>query len=92
MVAAPPVVELARRAARAVDGELVDLEAALGLMRSAMETLVECADFLRFRTVMRILGVLKSGQSVRFFAGLTLFQIQIRHWGTRREAAAGTAL
>ncbi|CAM8966668.1 unnamed protein product [Rhodiola kirilowii] len=87
-VAAPPVVELARRVVRSVDGELVDLEAVLGLMRSAMETLVECADFLRFRTVMRILGVLKSGQSVRFYAVLTQFQVQIRRWGTQREASA----
>ncbi|CAM8892190.1 unnamed protein product [Rhodiola kirilowii] len=90
-VAAPPVVELAKTAARAVDGELVDSEEALGSMRSAMEQLVEFADFLRFRTLMRILSVLKAPQSVRFYTALTQFQVQIRRWGTQREAEASSS-
>uniref|UniRef100_A0A7N0TPD1 DOG1 domain-containing protein n=1 Tax=Kalanchoe fedtschenkoi TaxID=63787 RepID=A0A7N0TPD1_KALFE len=90
-VAAPPVVELARRAATAVDGELINLEAALGSVRHAMETLVECADFVRFRTVMRILSVLKAAQSVRFFTALIQFQVQIRRWGTQRESSSAAA-
>lgn len=86
-VAMQPVAEMAKMVARATDEELVDFESALESLRREMETLVECAEFLRFRTVMRVLSVLDIGQCVRFFMCLTRFQVQIRHWGMQQEAA-----
>uniref|UniRef100_A0A7N0UAA2 DOG1 domain-containing protein n=1 Tax=Kalanchoe fedtschenkoi TaxID=63787 RepID=A0A7N0UAA2_KALFE len=87
-IAAPPMLELARRAAVAVDGEQAGLESALDALKQGLEMLLECADFLRLKTVMRIMEILQSSQNVIFFAAVARFQLQVRRWGLEREAAA----
>ncbi|CAM8955371.1 unnamed protein product [Rhodiola kirilowii] len=90
-IAAPPIYEMARRAATAVDGELVGVESALDSLKIAMEELLECADFLRLKTLMSIMEILRSSQNVMFFAALARFQLQVRRSGLELQAAAAAA-
>ncbi|CAM8949334.1 unnamed protein product [Rhodiola kirilowii] len=87
-IAAPPIYEMARRAATAVDG---GVESALDSLKIAMEELLECADFLRLKTLMSIMEILRSSQNVMFFAALARFQLQVRRWGLELQAAAAAS-
>lgn len=53
--------------------------------RESMEILVECADYLRGKTVLKILEILTSSQALRFLAAVALFHLSLRSDGQGRE-------
>nr|XP_016436461.1 PREDICTED: transcription factor TGA5-like [Nicotiana tabacum] len=80
------MILLARDEGPLENGRLTELNRAIDRLRLAMETLVECADYLRGKTVLRIVEILSAAQSVRFLVAATQFQLRIRSLGLQREA------
>ncbi|KAK2980020.1 hypothetical protein RJ640_020046 [Escallonia rubra] len=86
-VAAPPMVELARRGGRPpVDGEIGETEDVIEVLRSAMEAVLGSADMLRTRTAERVAEILSPVQNVKFLAAATQLQLKIRVLGLQKEA------
>ncbi|OMO97587.1 hypothetical protein COLO4_14513 [Corchorus olitorius] len=73
-MAAPPLIELARkRARRRMSVEMAgEEEAALDTLKKAVEEVVDGADLLRMTTAMKVVEILNPVQSVRGF--LTILQ------------------
>lgn len=84
-LAAPPVMEQARRMGRLVDGEIHD-QRIMEPIRSAMETLVASADMLRIRTAAKVVETLTPIQSVKFLVAVTQLQLRVRNLGMQRDA------
>ncbi|KAK3212326.1 hypothetical protein Dsin_017032 [Dipteronia sinensis] len=82
-VAAPPIMEMARRFGRMREVE-VDVSVNDGL-RSEMEVLVANADSLRTSTAAKMVEILSSSQNVRFLTAATKLQLRIRSWGLEKE-------
>ncbi|KAL6998436.1 hypothetical protein U1Q18_008563 [Sarracenia purpurea var. burkii] len=90
-VAAPPMLELARREGRRLrDGEIREVDAVLETLRSSMELVLGRADSLRRRTAERVAAVLSPPQNVKFLAAATQLQYRIRMWGLNKEAERQT--
>lgn len=85
-VAAPPIMEMARRFGSTVDGEVRNAEIALEAMRAGMEAVLANADMLRTRTAQKLLEILSPIQYVKFLLATTQLQLRVRMWGTQREA------
>ncbi|GJR83936.1 retrovirus-related pol polyprotein from transposon TNT 1-94 [Tanacetum coccineum] len=84
----PPMLALARMGGREVNGMTDNMDTAMDRFADDMECLVACADYLREKTVAKVIGILTTSQSVRFLAGVAQFQLRIRRWGQQREAEA----
>ncbi|XP_009623095.1 protein ZW2-like [Nicotiana tomentosiformis] len=91
-VAAPPLMELARRIGMQLlytDGiniEITDGDENIETLKSAMENVVTDADRLRTRTAERVVGVLSPLQSLRFLTAAAQLQLRLRMMGMQREA------
>ncbi|PWA47041.1 DOG1 domain-containing protein [Artemisia annua] len=86
-VVSPPMLALAKIQEKEVNGMVHDIDTMVELLADDMECLVSCADHLRGKTVAKVVGILTTAQSVRFFAGLAQLQLRIRRWGQLREDA-----
>ncbi|KAK2985964.1 hypothetical protein RJ640_028282 [Escallonia rubra] len=84
---AAPILALARLEGRLENGRVREVDNAMERLRSSMEELVECADNLRTKTVVKVMEILNTGQNVRFLAAAAQLQLRIRSWGQQRDAA-----
>ncbi|CAK9172028.1 unnamed protein product, partial [Ilex paraguariensis] len=86
-VAAPPVVELARRAGRKLmNGEAQEVDSVIEMLRMAMEAVLHTADMLRTTATESVVKILNPIQNVKFLAAATQLQLRIRMLGMQREA------
>lgn len=85
-VAAPPLVGLARRAGRLVDGEICEMKNAIEELKIGMLGVFYSADLLRGSTMKRVMEILKTDQTLRPLAAATEFQQRIRRWGIQRDS------
>nr|GFA09044.1 protein DOG1-like 4 [Tanacetum cinerariifolium] len=66
---APPMLALARMGGR--ENEMTDnMGTTVDRFADDMECLVACADYLREKTVAKVIEILTTNQSVRFLAGV----------------------
>ncbi|TXG58823.1 hypothetical protein EZV62_016652 [Acer yangbiense] len=84
-VAAPPIMEMARRFGRMREVDIVEDVSVNDGLRSEMEVLVANADSLRASTAAKMVEILSSSQNVRFLTAATKLQLRIRSWGLERE-------
>ncbi|KAI3928847.1 hypothetical protein MKW98_024448 [Papaver atlanticum] len=95
-LAAPPFSEIARRFGRLVMNgierrgrnkeEEEEEEEFMAMLTSEMEILVQRADFLRLKITLKVIEILDSVQTVRFFVAVGKLQIRIRKLGFQRDA------
>ncbi|KAM2045696.1 hypothetical protein ACFX1T_009860 [Malus domestica] len=85
-VAAPPFMDAVRRYGRAGHGEMVEDDAVMKSLKSALETVVENANLLRTTMATKLVDLLSSGQAVRFLTAVMQFQLKIRSLGLERDA------
>ncbi|KAI3865848.1 hypothetical protein MKX03_028745 [Papaver bracteatum] len=95
-LAAPPFSEIARRFGRLVmEGierrsrnkeEEEEEEEFMAMLTSEMEILVQRADFLRLKITLKVIEILDSVQTVRFFVAVGKLQLRIRKLGFQRDA------
>lgn len=94
-LAAQPFLEMARRLGRVsvneetsneVESSSATEEGAMETLRSSMEILVQRADYLRLKTISKVLEILNSVQTVRFFTAATKLQLRIRKLGFQRDS------
>ncbi|CAI9263652.1 unnamed protein product [Lactuca saligna] len=89
-VAAPPIVEIARRGGNPlVDGEYDEMESVIETLRAQMEVVVANADMLRTRTAEKVVEILTPVQNLRFLAAVTELQLKIRMCGWQLDAQRG---
>ncbi|XP_009339278.2 protein ZW2 [Pyrus x bretschneideri] len=84
-VAAPPILALARRVGRPMEGEISSLDMAMEMLKTAMLGVFESADGLRGSTVRKVVEVLSPEQTVKVLAAVAQFQLRIRRWGLQRD-------
>ncbi|MCL7035586.1 hypothetical protein MKW94_011365 [Papaver nudicaule] len=91
-LAAPPFSEIARRFGRVVMSDdngrrrRHKEEEFMGMLTSHMEILVKRADFLRMKITLKVIEILNSVQTVRFFTAVGKLQLRIRKLGFQRDA------
>ncbi|XP_076940580.1 protein ZW2-like [Bidens hawaiensis] len=83
---APPVLALARTGGKEVNGMVNEVDTVIDRMAEEMEVLVECADYLREKTVSKVIEILTTAQTVRFLAVVAQLQLRIRRWGQLMDA------
>ncbi|KAI3519761.1 hypothetical protein L1887_08977 [Cichorium endivia] len=81
----PSMLALARMGGREVNGMVHEADTAVDRLAGDVELLVKCADYLRMKTVAKVVGMLTTTQTVRFLAAMTQFLLRIRRWGQLRE-------
>ncbi|KAM5560455.1 protein RESPONSE TO ABA AND SALT 1-like [Rosa sericea] len=86
-VAAPPLVDVARRHARYLNGEIAEEPAATRSLKSALEGVLANANLLRTTVATKLVEMLSGAQAVRFLVAVAQFQLKIRNWGLERDAA-----
>lgn len=90
-IAAPPICDLLRRFSGLVDGEISELDEAMEKFKENMRMVVENADVLRGSTVRKLVEILSPVQTVRFLAAVAQFVVQVRNWGSQRDALHNSA-
>ncbi|XVF08293.1 hypothetical protein REPUB_Repub06bG0214200 [Reevesia pubescens] len=85
-IAAPPLVEIARKRARLMNVEIAGEEAALVTLRKAVEELVAGADLLRMTTATKVVEILNPVQNVKFLTDATQLLVKLRNWGLQKDA------
>lgn len=83
-VVAPPMLALARMGGRELNGMVLDADTAVERLAADMEVLVGRADYLRVKTVAKVVEILTTAQTVRFLAAMAQLQLRIRRWGQLR--------
>ncbi|KAI5675147.1 hypothetical protein M9H77_06097 [Catharanthus roseus] len=78
------LVALAEDIGHVQNGITVHLDSTMDIFKTSMEALVQCADYLRRRTLVKILEILSSSQAVKFLATVIQYQLSIRRYGQRR--------
>ncbi|RVW42297.1 Protein DOG1-like 4 [Vitis vinifera] len=84
------LVEMATMARERVNGERETVDERIEMMKLAVEILVECADYLRCKTALKIMGILNPSQNVKFLLAVTQLQRRVRNWRMEREAESST--
>ncbi|KAL6326466.1 hypothetical protein AAG906_008328 [Vitis piasezkii] len=84
------LVEMATMARERVNGERDTVDERIEMMKLAAEILVECADYLRCKTALKIMGILNPSQNVKFLLAVTQLQRRVRNWRMEREAESST--
>lgn len=84
-VAAPPIIELARRQGQLRGGEVTEEEEAMEILRSPLERMVANADLLRTTTAATMVEILNPAQNVKFLTAATQLQLRIRSWGLQKD-------
>ncbi|XP_073316226.1 protein RESPONSE TO ABA AND SALT 1-like [Primulina huaijiensis] len=82
----PSLVELARTTGRPRNGEEANADSAIEHLAASMEDLLQCANFLRKKTIVKLVETLKPAQTIRFLAAAINLQLRIRSWGMQRDA------
>ncbi|KAL0452718.1 UNVERIFIED_CONTAM: protein ZW2 [Sesamum latifolium] len=82
----PPMLELLRHGGWMRNGTGHNMELLVDQLKSALGALAECADFLRMKTGIMLMDILKSGQTIRFLAAAMQLQLRLRRWGMMRDA------
>lgn len=77
-VAAPPLVNVARRRGGLVSGEVQNEETAVETLRSGLETVLTGADSLRMTTALKVVEILRPIQNVKFLAAAAQLHRKIR--------------
>lgn len=90
-VAAPPLLTVARRVGRLMDGEISNLDGAIEKVKKALLGVLQRADELRASTVTKAVEVLSPDQKVKFLVGAAEFQLRIRRWGVERDSKRTTS-
>ncbi|KAL0319594.1 UNVERIFIED_CONTAM: protein RESPONSE TO ABA AND SALT 1 [Sesamum radiatum] len=85
VVASPPMVELVRRLGRLRNGAEQNIESAVDRLKLSLATLAECADFLRMKTGIMLVEILKPPQAIRLLAAVAQLQLRVRRWGMQRD-------
>ncbi|XVF55079.1 hypothetical protein PTKIN_Ptkin06aG0007700 [Pterospermum kingtungense] len=85
-LAAPPLLEMARKRARETNVEIEGEEAALVTLKKAIAEVLADADLLRMTTAMKVVGILNPAQNVRFLTAATQLLVKLRHWGLNKDA------
>ncbi|KAI3507370.1 hypothetical protein L1887_22354 [Cichorium endivia] len=89
-VAAPPIVEVAKRGEIPLrDGEYDAMKSVIEILRGQMEVVLASADMLRTRTAERVVEILTPAQNLRFLTAVTELQIKIRMCGWQLDAQRG---
>ncbi|CAI9263653.1 unnamed protein product [Lactuca saligna] len=89
-VAAPPIVEVARRGENwLADGKYDKMESAFETLKEQLEVVVANADMLRSRVAERVVEILTPVQNVRFLAAVTDLQLKIRTRGWQLDSHRG---
>ncbi|PIA59470.1 hypothetical protein AQUCO_00400388v1 [Aquilegia coerulea] len=84
-VAAPPLLEMARRAGRLIDGERREVDNVIECLKNSMQVLVERADFLRANTTKKVIEILSPIQGVKLLAAAAQLQLRIRSFGSQQR-------
>lgn len=84
-MAAPPLLEMARKRARLMTVEIAEEEEALVTLRKALEEVVAGADLLRMTTTMKVVEILNPVQNVRFLTAATQLLVKLRSLGLQKE-------
>ncbi|CAH1451240.1 unnamed protein product [Lactuca virosa] len=86
-VAAPPIVEVARRGENwLANGKYDKMESAFETLKEQLEVVVANADMLRSRVAERVVEILTPVQNVRFLAAVTELQLKIRTRGWQLDS------
>ncbi|XVE62057.1 hypothetical protein DITRI_Ditri06bG0088500 [Diplodiscus trichospermus] len=85
-MAAPPLLEIARKQARLINVEIAGEDAALATLRKALEEVVAGADLLRMTTAMKVAEILNPVQNVKFLTAATQLLVKLRNWGLQKDA------
>ncbi|XWS43858.1 hypothetical protein CRYUN_Cryun16bG0140500 [Craigia yunnanensis] len=85
-MAAPPLLEIARKRARLMNVEIAGEEAALVTLRKAAEEVVAGANLLGMTTTMKVVEILNPVQNVRFLTAATQLLVKLRNWGLQKDA------
>ncbi|KAL6138890.1 hypothetical protein ACLB2K_064169 [Fragaria x ananassa] len=92
-VAAPPLVDVARRHARYVESEGAEgEEEATTRLKSALEDVLADANLLRTTLATKLVEMMSGAQAVRFLVAVGQFQLKIRSWGLERDARRKTVV
>lgn len=83
---AQSLVELATRRRERMNGESDSMDQQIQLLRSSTKVLLECADFVRCKTVGRIMDILNTSQNIKFLLAIAQLQHRIRNWTLQGEA------
>ncbi|KAL2248924.1 UNVERIFIED_CONTAM: Protein ZW2 [Sesamum indicum] len=86
VMTSPPMLELLRHGGQLRNGLGHSMALLVDQLKSVLEALVECADFLRMKTGIMLIEILKSGQTIRFLAAAMQLQLILRRWGMMRDA------
>ncbi|KAK1421342.1 hypothetical protein QVD17_23594 [Tagetes erecta] len=89
-VVAPPMLALARMGGKEVNGMMNEVDTAVDRIAASMEVLVASADYLREKTVTKVVEMLTTVQTVRFLAAMVQLQLTIRRWGQAWDAESPT--
>ncbi|KAF5181591.1 Transcription factor tga2 [Thalictrum thalictroides] len=84
-VAAPPLLEMARRAGRLIDGERREVDNVIESLKNSMQILVERADFLRVNTTSKVIEILSPLQGVKLLAATAQLQLRVRKFGSQQR-------
>ncbi|XP_075640670.1 protein RESPONSE TO ABA AND SALT 1-like [Castanea sativa] len=85
-VAVLPMLALARRVGRLMDGEISNLNLAVEALNTAMLQVIEGANSLRKSTASKVVEILSPIQIVKFLATAAQFHLQTRRWGLQRDS------
>lgn len=91
MQVAPQMIALAAQMGQLQNGLVADMDSTIERLRISMEAVVECADYLREKTVTKILEILNSSQAIAFLIAIAQCQLTIRRYGLRRDAESRRA-
>ncbi|KAL0341271.1 UNVERIFIED_CONTAM: protein ZW2 [Sesamum radiatum] len=86
VMATPPMLELLRHGGRLRNGVGDNMELLVDQLKSAVGALVERADYLRMKTGIMLMEILKSSQTIRFLAAAMQLQLRLRRRGMMRDA------
>ena len=80
------LVEMATRGRERSNGERDEVDEQIEIVKLAVETLVECADYLRCKTALKIMDILNPSQNLKFLLAITQLRLRVCNWGLQREA------
>ena len=83
------LVELVTRTRERMNGESNITDERIQVLKAAAKMLVQCADYVRCRTVVKIMEILNNSQNLKFLLAIVQLQHRLRNWGLHREANDG---
>ncbi|CAA3004131.1 Hypothetical predicted protein, partial [Olea europaea subsp. europaea] len=79
------VVSMAEHLDKVENGVLKNMESTVKRLKLSVEVLIEVADFLRKRIVVKLLETPDPTQGISFLAAAVQLQLKLRSWGIQRE-------